>query len=140
MDWEIDASDISRRILDKAKQGVYGEERIADLPIELKRKFFQKGVGAYAGFFRVKEEVRKRIRWHLLNLFDSSWPFTQPFHVIFCRNVMIYFDRASQEELVSRMTRCLVPGGILMIGHSESLSGVRHSLKTLHPAIYRRPV
>lgn len=138
LDWELDASDISTQILASARKGVYTEERLSGVPLDTKRRFFQKGVGPYAGYYRMKAEVRDKISWHQMNLFDPSWPFTEPFHVIFCRNVMIYFDRPSQEELVARMSRLLVPGGYLMIGHSESLSGVRHSLKSLAPAIYRR--
>ena len=137
-DWELDSSDISSRVLDSARKGVYSEERISELSLEVRKRFFQKGVGPYTGLYRVKEEIRRKTRWHQLNLFDKQWPFTKPFHVIFCRNVMIYFDRPSQEDLVNRLTRQLVPGGFLMIGHSESLSGVRHNLKALHPAIYRR--
>ena len=137
-DWELDSSDISSRVLDRARMGVYAEDRISDLSLDVRRRFFQKGVGPYAGLYRVKEEIRRKTRWHQLNLFDQQWPFNKPFHVIFCRNVMIYFDRPSQEDLVNRLTRQLVPGGFLMIGHSESLSGVRHNLKALHPAIYRR--
>ena len=137
-DWELDSSDISSRVLEVARKGVYSEDRIAELSLDIRKRFFQKGHGPYTGLFRVKEEIRQKTRWHQLNLFDKSWPFQKPFHVIFCRNVMIYFDRPSQEDLVERLTRQLVPGGFLMIGHSESLSGVRHNLKALHPAIYRR--
>jgi chemotaxis protein methyltransferase CheR len=87
----------------------------------------------------VKQELRNRLRWHRLNLFQESYPFRNPFHVIFCRNVMIYFDRPSQEQLIARLTRQLVPGGYLMIGHSESLSGIPHTLQPVRPAIYRKP-
>ena len=137
-DWELDSSDMSSRVLDSARMGVYSEDRLAELSSDMRRRFFQKGVGPYAGSYRVKEELRNKTRWHQLNLFDKQWPFQQLFHVIFCRNVMIYFDRPSQEDLINRLTRQLVPGGFLLIGHSESLSGVRHNLKALHPAIYRR--
>jgi len=138
-DWELDSSDISRHILEKAKQGIYSDTHVEKLPMDIRRRFFQKGSGQYTGHYRVKEELRNKIRWHNLNLFDLNWPFTKLFHVIFCRNVMIYFDRPSQEDLVARLTKRLLPGGFLMIGHSESLSGVNHNLKALHPAIYRRP-
>jgi chemotaxis protein methyltransferase CheR len=137
-DWELDSSDISPSVLESARKGVYSEDRIAELPPDVRKRFFQRGIGPYTGLVRVKEEIRKKTRWHQLNLFDRNWPFPKPFHVIFCRNVMIYFDRPSQEALIERLTRQLLPGGFLMIGHSESLSGVRHDLKVLHPAIYRR--
>jgi chemotaxis protein methyltransferase CheR len=103
------------------------------------RRYFQRGVGDYRGHVRVKQELRNRLRWHRLNLFQESYPFRNPFHVIFCRNVMIYFDRPSQEQLIARLTRQLVPGGYLMIGHSESLSGIPHTLQPVRPAIYRKP-
>lgn len=137
--WEIDASDISTAVLEKARQGIYDGGR-AGLPPELLRRYFQRGVGTYDGRVRVKPELRNRIRWHHLNLFQESFPFAQPFHVIFCRNVMIYFDQPSQQQLVDRLCRCLVPGGYLMIGHSESLTNIRTPLQTVCPATYRKPL
>ena len=104
------------------------------------QRFFQRGVGSQAGRFRVKAELRNRMNWHLMNLFQNVYPFDQKFHVIFCRNVMIYFDKASQEHLVQRMSRMLLPGGYLKVGHSESLSGIRHNLQTVRPAVYRKPI
>lgn len=73
-----------------------------------------------------------------MNLFQETYPFEGVFHVIFCRNVMIYFDRPSQELLVNRLSRMLIPGGYLKVGHSESLSTIRHSLQSVRPAVYRR--
>jgi chemotaxis protein methyltransferase CheR len=137
--WELDASDICTKVLEKARIGVYPGERVEAMPPELLRRYFQRGQGSYAGQVRVKTELRERVRWHRINLFQERYPFDKPFHVIFCRNVMIYFDRASQEQLIERFTRMLVPGGWLMIGHSESLSGIPHRLQTVRPAVYRKP-
>jgi chemotaxis protein methyltransferase CheR len=78
--------------------------------------------------------------WHRMNLFQEFYPLEGPFHVIFCRNVMIYFDRPSQELLVNRLSRMLMPGGYLKVGHSESLTTIKHSLQSIKPAIYRRPI
>jgi chemotaxis protein methyltransferase CheR len=79
------------------------------------------------------------VNYRHLNLLEGEPPFKDPFQVIFCRNVMIYFDRETQEELVSRLSRRLVPGGYLMVGHSESLTHIKHPLKMVRPAIYQKP-
>jgi chemotaxis protein methyltransferase CheR len=80
------------------------------------------------------------VTFRQLNLLEGAPPFTEPFHLIFCRNVMIYFDRKTQEELIARLAQRLVPGGYLFVGHSESLSGLKQNLETVKPAIYRRPL
>jgi len=138
--WEMECSDISRTAMDAAKEGIYPEARLDDVPPELKKRFFQRGVGSQVGRYRVKAELRNRMNWHLMNLFQDVYPFDRKFHVVFCRNVMIYFDKASQEHLVQRMSRMLLPGGYLKVGHSESLSGIRHGLQTVRPAVYRKPI
>ncbi|HLP78515.1 MAG TPA: protein-glutamate O-methyltransferase [Candidatus Paceibacterota bacterium] len=137
--WHIDATDISTRVLDIARSGVYDAERLNDVPPEWLRRNFQKGVRDWEGQFRVKEALREQISFHHLNLLEGQYPFPKPFHVIFCRNVMIYFDRETQTDLIARLSERLAPGGYLMVGHSESLSGVKHSLKLIQPAIYIKP-
>jgi chemotaxis protein methyltransferase CheR len=138
--WEMECSDISSTALDAAMEGIYPDARLDDVPIEMKKRFFQRGVGSQVGRYRVKAELRNRMTWHLMNLFQDVYPFDKKFHVIFCRNVMIYFDKASQELLVQRMARLLKPGGYLKVGHSESLAGINHSLQTVRPAVYRKPL
>lgn len=137
--WQIDATDISNPVLQKAREGVYRSESVDKIPPALLKTFFQPGAGADAGSFRVKPALQQNIRFRQLNLLGPSLPFTEPFQVIFCRNVMIYFDRATQEELVARLARLLMPGGYLLVGHSESLTSVRHTLQSVRPAVYRRP-
>lgn len=137
--WEIEATDISTRVLDIARQAVYDADRLSGMSTELVRRYFQKGMRDWEGHFRVKAEVRERVRFHHLNLLEPPYPFNQPFQVIFCRNVMIYFDRPTQEALVSHLAEKLVPGGHLLVGHSESLSGIKHSLKLVQPAVYLKP-
>ena len=134
--WQIEASDISTRVLAIAERGVYDEEKLAGLSPEWLHGHFQKGVGEWAGSYRVKEELRRRVAFHQLNLLEGRYPFTRPFEVVFCRNVMIYFDRPTQETLIGLLAERLVPGGYLMVGHSESLSGIKHSLRLLQPAVY----
>lgn len=136
--WRIEATDISRRVLARASAGIYSGETVAKLPREMLRTYFQRGFGPQEGNYRVKRTLQERIRFHHLNLLEGEPPFRDTFHVIFCRNVMIYFDRQTQEELVTRLTRRLVPGGYLFVGHSESLTQVRHTLQAVKPAIYRK--
>jgi chemotaxis protein methyltransferase CheR len=127
-------------VLEVARKGVYETERLAGVSAEQVRRYFQKGVADRAGQFRVKAGLRECVNFHHLNLLKPPYPFAQPFHLIFCRNVMIYFDRPTQEALVSKLTDCLVPGGHLLVGHSESLGNIKHSLKLVQPAIYMKPL
>jgi chemotaxis protein methyltransferase CheR len=137
--WHVQATDISHRILAKAAAGIYNSETVARLPRETLRTHFQRGFGPQEGNYRVKKALRDRVTFHHLNLLEGEPPFSEPFHVIFCRNVMIYFDRPTQDELVSRLADRLIPGGYLFVGHSESLTQTRHSLQAIKPAIYRKP-
>lgn len=137
--WQIEATDISHRILAKARAGIYRDDVVNRLPPATIKAYFQKGIGPQEGNYRIKSAISSRVSYHQLNLLEGEPPFREPFHVIFCRNVMIYFDRPTQEELVNRLTRRLVPGGYLLVGHSESLTGIKHSLQMVKPAIYRRP-
>jgi chemotaxis protein methyltransferase CheR len=137
--WHIEATDISRRVLARAITGIYADETIEKLAPEVLRAHFQRGIGPQAGNHRVKPALRERVAFRHLNLLEGEAPFTEPFHVIFCRNVMIYFDRPTQEELVTRLTRRLVPGGYLFVGHSESLTPLRHTLTLVRPAVYQKP-
>jgi len=137
--WQVDATDISHRVLQKAALGIYDAECTGRLPKPTLRTHFQKGVGAQEGNYRVKAALRDRVNFRHLNLLEGEPPFTEPFHLIFCRNVMIYFDRPTQEELVGRLSRRLLPGGYLFVGHSESLTHLRHPLTPVRPAVYQKP-
>lgn len=138
--WRIEATDISHRILEKARNAIYREDIVDKLPSATIKTYFQRGIGPQEGNYRVRPEIRNQVNYQHLNLLEGEPPFREPFQVIFCRNVMIYFDRPTQEELVNKLTRRLVPGGYLMVGHSESLTGIKHSLQLVKPAIYRRPL
>ena len=137
--WQIECTDISYRILEKAQAAIYKQEVVAKMPPAYAQTYFQRGIGPQEGNFRVKAELRQHVRFKQLNLLEGTVPFQDLFQVIFCRNVMIYFDRPTQEELVNKLARRLVPGGYLMVGHSESLTGIKHPLQLVRPAIYRRP-
>jgi len=138
--WQIEGTDISTRVLEIAQRGIYETEKLNGVAPDVLRRHFQRGVNEWAGHLRVKDELRKRVNFQHLNLLAGSYPFERQFDLIFCRNVMIYFDRPTQETLVRSLDEKLVAGGHLLVGHSESLSGVKHGLKLILPAIYVKPV
>jgi chemotaxis protein methyltransferase CheR len=131
------ATDISTKALAAAQRAVYPAERFETLPPAWMRQFLLRGEGRSKGSYRVKPEIRNQVEFARLNLIEP-FSHTRSFPVIFCRNVMIYFDKATQETLVNRLAESLEPGGYLLIGHAESLSGVRQPLHYVRPAIYRK--
>lgn len=134
----ITATDISTRVLQKAKRGLYPASSLSSVPQDLMKKCLLKGTGKYAGDCLVKPEIRKLIEFRQLNLLKDCSS-VGPFEVIFCRNVMIYFDIPTQQTVVDNLVSRLAPGGYLFIGHAESLNGIRHSLKYIRSAIFRKP-
>lgn len=137
---QIEATDISTRILAKAQAAIYPAETVSRMGTAMVKAYFQTGYAEQAGMYRVKPALRSMVHFRHLNLLEGALPFNEPFQIIFCRNVMIYFDRATQEELVQRLKSKLVPGGYLMVGHSESLTGINHGLKMIRPATYQNPL
>jgi len=138
LDWQITASDISRRMLGHAQKGIYQMDSVESVPPELLRRYFQKGVGVRAGACRIKREVQEHVRFERINLFQAEYPMLPKQHVIFCRNVMIYFDPPSRASAVQRLIRQLSPGGYLVVGNSESLLGINHGLQQIQQGIYQR--
>jgi chemotaxis protein methyltransferase CheR len=131
------ATDISTRALAAATQAIYPAERLTGMPREWLSKYMTPGQGKYQGFYQVRSEVRRMIQFRRLNLIEA-FTHSGTFPLISCRNVMIYFDKATQQNLVGRMTNHLEPGGHLFIGHAESLSAIEHTLRFIAPAIYQR--
>lgn len=137
--WEVLASDISRRMLDRCRLGVYEADRIR-LPDEAwLARYFRRGFGSREGLYRVKPELRRQVLVSTINLFDADYPLPRGLDVVFCRNVVIYFDEASRQVLVERLFEQLAPGGHLFVGHAESLLGLRHRFRQVRPAVYERP-
>lgn len=137
--WQIDATDISYRALKKAKQAIYEIERLGLPNPALLEKYFLKGTGPYIGFCKVKPELQQKVQWQRMNLFAPTYTVTMPQHVVFCRNVLIYFDVSSQTQLVKRLHDTIEPGGYLIAGHSDSLLRIEHPLISLGNGIYQRP-
>jgi chemotaxis protein methyltransferase CheR len=132
------ASDISTKALATARSGVYRMERVGDVPAPLLRTYFEKGLGEQAGLARVQARVRRLVEFRALNLLEIT-SLDRQFDFIFCRNVMIYFDKAVQQRVVTMLERHLAAGGYLFIAHSESLSAIRHGLEPVIPAVFRKP-
>ncbi|MDE3033000.1 MAG: protein-glutamate O-methyltransferase CheR, partial [Acidobacteriota bacterium] len=136
---EILATDLDTTVLETAARGVYPAARIEGLDEAWRRFAFLRGTGAQEGLVRIRPEVRRPIRFAKLNLLDAAWPLEDaPFHAIFCRNVMIYFDKPTQRRLLERFRAALVPGGLLFVGHSESLLDPSLGFGSLGQTIYRR--
>ena len=118
---EVLATDLDTQVLASAREGVYPLSAVAGLPAERQRRFFLRGTGRFEGKARVRPEVAARVEFRRLNLMDSDWPVTPGLDAIFCRNVMIYFDKPTQRRLVERFASLLRPGGLFFAGHAESL-------------------
>ncbi len=131
------ASDLSTKALRKAAAAVYRLEHVAGLPREVLRAHFERGLGEQEGLARVSADVRRLVEFRRLNLLGIT-SLGETFDVVFCRNVMIYFDKAVQQHVVSMLERHLAPGGYLFISHAESLTGITHGLEPVAPAVYQR--
>lgn len=136
--WDVRllATDISRRVLRTAMAGVYDKTRVESVPIGIRGRYFLPADDRHR--VQAAPALRSLIRFNYLNL-QENWPFSGPFDFIFCRNVMIYFDKPTQERLVNRFFGCLDSGGLLFTGHSESLTGVNHRFRYVRPTIYSKP-
>jgi chemotaxis protein methyltransferase CheR len=137
VDVAITATDISTRVLHAAANGVYQQDKLKNVSPGLLKKYFQSGSGRWEGHCRMKKEIRDMVRFKRFNLMETPPP-DFLFDVIFCRNVMIYFDKTTQAALVNRFYNCLNKGGHFFVGHSESLTGLDHGFKYIQPSVYRK--
>jgi chemotaxis protein methyltransferase CheR len=136
-DARILATDLSTRVLARAREGLYDAERLKGMPAPLVSRYFHRLGGQSSLEYGANETLRKMIHYARVNLMDS-WPMKGPFDAIFCRNVMIYFDKPTQAKLIKRFQDLLAEGGIMFIGHSESLAGIKHDFQYVQPAVYKK--
>jgi len=134
-DTKILATDISQKVLNVGKRGVYPSETLEKLPKEWKEKYFKK---LDSNFYEVIPKIRNEVIFAQYNLMNETMPFKKKFHIIFCRNVMIYFDNKTKEELINKLYDSLEIGGYLFIGHSESINRETTNFKYVKPAIYKK--
>ncbi len=129
------ATDISDQALSRARQGIYDDDQVSRIPAAIKHKYFSRLAN---GDWRVGEQLKSQVTFRRFNLMNRQFPFRRPFQVIFCRNVMIYFDAETRCSLVRRYYQHLEPGGYLFIGHSETLGRQQEDFEYVMPAVYRR--
>lgn len=134
----LTASDIDSKVLATAAQGVYRLEGLKGISEERIQRFFMRGKGSNEGMARVKPELQRMIQFISVNLIRDDWPFRDPFDVVFCRNVMIYFDAPTQRKVLERIHRVMVPGGLLFVGHAENFSESRDLFVLKGKTVYER--
>lgn len=132
----IVASDLDTNVLATAQKGVYPQDRVEKLSPERLRKFFLRGSGSQEGYVSVRPELRQMIEFRRINLLDASYPVKGPLDVIFCRNVMIYFDKPTQHKILSRFAPMLQPDGLMFAGHSESFLHAADLFRSLGKTVY----
>jgi chemotaxis protein methyltransferase CheR len=135
-EWEVIGTDISSRVVERAQKGLYPLDAATKIPVPLLRKYCLRGKADYEGYLAVHPALIARVRFQHLNLLEP-FPELGSFDVIFLRNVMIYFDLETKRSLVQRVSSLLVPGGYLLVSHSETLNGIQEGLTMLKPSIYR---
>lgn len=132
----IVATDVDTNVLAYAEAGIYPAERVEKLAAEIVKRFFLKGTGAQSGFVRVRPELRAMITFRQLNLLSDNWPIRGPLDVIFCRNVMIYFDKETQLKILQKFAPLLRPEGLLFAGHSENFHNAAHLFRLRGKTVY----
>ena len=136
--FKLTASDIDSKVLATASNGIYRLDSVKGLSQQRLQRFFLRGKDSNAGLVRVKPELRKAIDFMSVNLIKDDWPFREPFDVVFCRNVMIYFDAPTQRKVLERIHRVLKPGGLLFVGHAENFSESRDLFTLQGKTVYVR--
>ncbi len=138
IDFEIFGTDISFRILRKAALGIYSEDRITGIPVETKRKYFLRSKDTTEKTVRLIPEIRSKVSFQRMNLMDRNYNVEKDFDIIFCRNVLIYFDRPSQQNVINKLASKLKPDGYFFLGHSESITNMKVPLRQIKPTIFRK--
>ena len=137
-DFQILATDISTRVLEKAKNAIYPEVLVEPVPLALKKKYLLRSKDRSSGTVRIVPQLREKVRFRRLNFMDEDFGMREQLDIIFCRNVIIYFDRPTQERLLRRFHQQMKPGAFIFMGHSETLSGLDVPLTSVFPTVYRK--
>lgn len=136
--FKILATDIDTQVLDKGRAGIYKAEGVDEIDLDVRKKYFYRGKDENAGKYKIKEIVQKPVFFRRLNLKDAAYPFKKKFHIVFCRNVIIYFDKDTQRFLFNNIYRYIEDGGYLFIGHSENITGLTDQFKLVGATIYKK--
>jgi len=132
------ATDISTLVLEKARQGIYSMERVEPVDLALKKKYLLRGKGDQQKMVRVIPKLRSLVTFRRLNFLDRDFDLDHPMDIIFCRNVIIYFDQATQKTLLEKLAGSLSPGRYIFMGHSETLNGLNLPLSQVSPSVYQK--
>lgn len=130
------ATDIDTQAIAQARKGVYTLDRVKPVPVEFLKRYFLRGAGKQSGMAMIKPHIRNMVEFHELNLVAPTWPLNQKFDAIFCRNTMIYFDKATQAKILDRFVPLLKPGGLLFAGHSENFTYITKALRLKGQTVY----
>ncbi len=137
-DFSVLATDISTKVLDKAASAVYPMDAVKGVPQQIMHQYFLKGKNPANPAVRLKQDIRSHVNFMRLNFMDDEYGFRETFQIIFCRNVLIYFDKANQEKVIRQFLRYLEPNGYLFLGHSETIFGMDLPFKTVAPTVFQR--
>ncbi|MBB4349197.1 chemotaxis protein methyltransferase CheR [Rhizobium cellulosilyticum] len=137
-DYFILATDLSTDVLQKAQKGIYSSDMMAPVPPDMMRRYVMRAANAHRQEMRVAPMLRQKVGFARMNLMDAKYPIGDPMHIIFCRNVLIYFDKQTQQQVLTRLCNSLVPGGYLFIGHSETVSGFDLPIRQVANTIFKR--
>ncbi len=137
-DYSVLATDISTKVLDKAASAIYPMDAVRGIPTEIMHQYFLKGKNPSNPSVRLKQEIRNRVNFMRLNFMDDDYGFRDTLEIIFCRNVLIYFDKTNQERVINQFLRYLEPGGYLFLGHSETIFGMTLPFRTVAPTVFQR--
>jgi chemotaxis protein methyltransferase CheR len=136
--FSLTASDIDSKVLETAARGVYRIDNLKNITENQLQRFFLRGKGTNAGMIRIKPDLQKFIQFMIVNLIHDSWSFRDTFDIVFCRNVMIYFDAPTQRKVLERIHRVMMPGGLLFVGHAENFSESRDLFVLKGKTVYER--
>lgn len=137
-DYSVLATDISTKVLDKAASAIYPMDAVKGIPKEIMHQYFLKGKDPANPTVRLKQDIRSHVNFMRLNFMDEDYGFRDTLQIIFCRNVLIYFDKQNQEKVIRQFLRYLEPGGYLFLGHSETIFGMTLPFKTVAPTVFQR--
>lgn len=139
-DFRIKATDICSTVLAQAKNAVYRADRIEPIPVNYRKMFLLKSKDPSKNIFRMSPVLRSKVDFGLFNLINDDYPSESQFDMIFCRNVMIYFNEQDRSNVIRQLVSCLTPGGLLFLGHSETIGNQRSNLRAVSPTVYQRVV
>lgn len=138
IDYRILATDLSTDVLAAARRGVYPRDMVQPVPADLQRRYVMVSRDAARGEVRIHPRLRSTIGFARMNLMDGAYKVGEPMHMIFCRNVLIYFDKQTQAKVLSRLCDCLVPGGFLYVGHSETVTGIPLPVRQVANTVFKK--